>query len=229
MVFKSALILLSLSLLSSAQQGPICLSPNTVGSVSNKATCCPSSNTVGEESVDGTIYEYKCGYYADNLISQQGQYSPNAHDCARKCAAQAISNTPCHAAIWTADSNQPDVGVCYLSQAGFTEKADPSGKWLLLVRTDRTGSECQQAIDDAVAVNQGTCDQELLKKDHDKINAVATNQQACKLQLDAKDKDKVDALNAKQVACEKEKGSALKAVHDSYKQQLLEKDQFVQN
>ncbi|PIG82002.1 hypothetical protein AARAC_010525 [Aspergillus arachidicola] len=201
MLYKSALVLLSLSLLSSAQQGPTCLSPTTAGSASNKATCCPSSNSVGEESVDGTIYEYKCGHYADNLISQKGQYSPNAHDCARKCAAQATSNTPCHAAIWTAESNQPDIGICYLSQAGFTEKADPSGKWLLLVRTDRTGSECQQAIDDAVAVNQGACDQELAKKDQEKLDAVAVNQQACQKSLEKKDQEKTQAVDNEKAAC----------------------------
>ncbi|KAE8357228.1 hypothetical protein BDV27DRAFT_139731 [Aspergillus caelatus] len=159
MVLKSALILLSLARFLSAYQSPTCLSPNIDGSLSNKAICCLNNNNIGEESVDGTIYKYKCGYYSDSLIWQQGQYSSNANDCARKCSAQATSNTPCHAATWMANSNQPNIGTCYLSTAGFKEKPDLTGERLLLVRTDRTPmDDYQPEIDEVVKQEQENCD-----------------------------------------------------------------------
>ncbi|RAH72602.1 uncharacterized protein BO66DRAFT_446658 [Aspergillus aculeatinus CBS 121060] len=160
MMYKAIIpIVLGLSsIFPSALADPTCLASSTPGGVANKNACCPSPSSQGEDPVDGTVYEYKCGAYAkrDYLF---GGTASSALDCARQCAAQAT----CHAANWGPISNE-----CHLYGSGFQQKADTSGDWILLVRTDRAAQECQDDIDQAVTAEKADCQTKLDDKDLDK-------------------------------------------------------------
>ncbi|PYI33366.1 hypothetical protein BP00DRAFT_121784 [Aspergillus indologenus CBS 114.80] len=93
------LFMLSLALCHLVSAQSVCLSPITTDPAANKATCCPSSSSLGEEPVDDTIYEYKCGYYAKGSYLSGPHSSASALDCARKCAVAATAETPSHQPI----------------------------------------------------------------------------------------------------------------------------------
>ncbi|OGM49504.1 hypothetical protein ABOM_001743 [Aspergillus bombycis] len=159
MATRSGLLLLALVFTPTwSEQTPTCLSPTSTGGPPNKDACCLGTGRQ-EESVDGVIYEYVCNHYATNTNVMYYEVL-NAYECAKKCSETGS----CHAASWKPKtSSSPTGGRCFLSTAGFVEKPDRHGEWLLLVRTDRTalvpgGSpsphpqpDCQAEVDEAWA------------------------------------------------------------------------------
>ncbi|RAH72394.1 uncharacterized protein BO66DRAFT_447114 [Aspergillus aculeatinus CBS 121060] len=137
------------------------------------------TSSQGEDPVDGIIYEYKCSAYAkkDYLLKTTAS---SALDCARQCAAQATTtgSQSCHAANWG-----PLNSECHLYGSGFQQKADTSGDWILLVRTDRAAQDCQSLIDQAVGTEKMDCQTKLNDKDLEKTTAVNTEKSACTKQV----------------------------------------------
>ncbi|RDW65702.1 uncharacterized protein DSM5745_09441 [Aspergillus mulundensis] len=214
MMYKAIIpIVLGLSsFFPSALADPTCLSPSTPGGVASKNACCPSTSSQGEDPVDGTVYEYKCGAYAKKDYLSGGTAS-SALDCARQCAAQATASQPCHAANWGPDNNE-----CHLYGSGFGQRGDTSGDWILLVRTDRAAQDCQDAIDQAVGVEKVDCQTKLNDKDLDKTKAVNAEKTACTKQVNDEKSACTKQVNDEKSACTKqvndEKSACTKQVND---------------
>ncbi|KOC15481.1 hypothetical protein AFLA70_217g001531 [Aspergillus flavus AF70] len=173
------------------QETPTCLSPASNGGPPNKAACCLKPGRQ-EESVDGVIYEYICNHYATNTNVLYHEVL-NAYECAKKCSEEAGL---CHAASWKPKASSPEGGRCFLAMAGFVEKPDRNGEWLLLVRTDRmepiagdpshdypqpgceeevdeAWTQCETVVDEYCEMRTAHMQQQLDAKDADLVNSLA--------------------------------------------------------
>ncbi|KAF7631632.1 hypothetical protein AFCA_002647 [Aspergillus flavus] len=170
------------------QETPTCLSPASNGGPPNKAACCLEPGRQ-EESVDGVIYEYICNHYATNTNVFYHEVL-NAYECAKKCSEEAGL---CHAASWKPKASSSEGGRCFLAMAGFVEKPDRNGEWLLLVRTDRmepvagdpshdypqpgceeevddAWTQCETVVDEYCEMRTAHMQQQLDAKDADLVN-----------------------------------------------------------
>lgn len=127
-----------------------CLSPLSPGGVINQEICCLGEGN-GRESVNGVVFEYLCGYYADTT-SGGGHHASNAYECARRCA----EDEACHASSW--DSSRVGTSNCYMTTVDNYRDILTPGAWVLLKKTAETEPptnpdpvpNCQEEIEQAV-------------------------------------------------------------------------------
>ncbi|KAI8207286.1 hypothetical protein K4K54_002697 [Colletotrichum sp. SAR 10_86] len=114
-----------------AQQAPLrskgsCLSSSNPNTAAALSLCCPTQDTEGKGTVDGTVFTYACGKWAkssENVAQNPG--SPR--DCAQLCA----QDPTCVAASWNGRG-------CYVIREGtaFETYPDQTGKFILLAKSE---------------------------------------------------------------------------------------------
>ncbi|KAF4843200.1 hypothetical protein CGCSCA4_v008073 [Colletotrichum siamense] len=175
-----------------AQQAPLrskgsCLSSSNPNTAAALSLCCPTQDTEGKGTVDGTVFTYACGKWAKSSESV-AQNSGSPRDCAQLCA----QDPTCVAASWNSM-----YGRCYMIRevTAFATYADPSGNFILLAKSEEPPFDDPSEADPA-AIAQ--CNNE-----KDAIRREMTNQ--CEMEVQGQKAAHQSTLRQAEERCKEEK------------------------
>ncbi|KAK1849207.1 pan domain-containing protein [Colletotrichum chrysophilum] len=173
-----------------AQQAPLrskgsCLSSSNPNTAAALSLCCPTQDTEGKGTVDGTVFTYACGKWAKSS-ENVAQNSGSPRDCAQLCA----QDPTCVAASWNSRG-------CYVIREGtaFETFPDQTGKFILLAKSEEPPFDDPSAADPA-AIAQ--CNNE-----KDAIRREMTNQ--CEMEVQGQKAAHQGALRQAEERCKEEK------------------------
>ncbi|KAF4835676.1 hypothetical protein CGCTS75_v002487 [Colletotrichum tropicale] len=183
-----------------AQQAPLrskggCLSSSNPNTAAALSLCCPTQDTEGKGTVDGTVFTYACGKWAKSS-ENVAQNSGSPRDCAQLCA----QDPTCVAASWNSRG-------CYVIREGtaFETFPDQTGKFILLAKSEEPPFDDDPSLADPAAVAQ--CNNE-----KDAIRREMTSQ--CEAEVQGQKAAHEGALKDAEAQCEAQKRRQVAAARE---------------
>ncbi|KAI8178214.1 hypothetical protein K4K51_004802 [Colletotrichum sp. SAR 10_75] len=162
-----------------------CLSSSNPNTAAALSLCCPTQDTEGKGTVDGTVFTYACGKYA-NPSEGVAQSSGSPRACAQLCA----QDPTCVAASWDGI-----YGRCYVTREGTAFGTYPSNSFILLAKSEEPPFDDPSEADPA-AIAQ--CNNE-----KDAIRREMTNQ--CEMEVQGQKAAHQGVLRQAEERCKEEK------------------------